>query len=728
MLGAASETRENLRLPSVVPDPASGLPLDAEGATISPWFLAGPKLMADSRSNPAIWILGLILASLALVLGLDATGSPARPVEVALSEEEGPQDEFEARDGASGRGSADRVGSGSPATGTESGITRHASGAGPGARIVGRLLGVNGSPLVERAFTWVLRGESLPPESGSAETDAEGAFSLSCRGVTDKRRTLAVQIAADGGAGVTPRAGARVGVPVPDEMGAAAVGDVRLLAYALLASGRVEDDLGRPVPKAVVSAFDPQLRLERGTFRGPLQGMVRGSSGTVFLNSPGPEIHIGELPQGGTTRIVMTSSLEATEPQVFGGIRFMPSSESELRIIKQLSVESGETRFLQNGQDMRIPLDGVLARAVTDDDGGFQLYGPSRSDGVKLRADAEGHHRVEQDLQGIGAFVTLRMRRVCEVRAEIFVADELPRRVVRFRLEGDDWSVAPKETNYGPGSDGVHRFQLVFRDVPVGPARFMALIKHLEESAFVVDGLVVDPERPVGLEQLQPLDLRGALFRYRLRAVHPNRRPVDQLGSPFLLHVPTGKRERVVGLNWVDGHVEFFSARPELEATLLLPGHRRERIGVRAGESDVVYTPIHPVRVVLPGLREAAADTDRVRVSMILRGNTGLPQSIQGLDVRTGKSRSYSRWHMGRSGGAWLGETDEVQVPLVIDGAYDVIVRLQRKGVSGEESIDVGRVDIELQNLAAEQHVVEIDRTAIRAAVDRQRARVPTGR
>jgi hypothetical protein len=113
-------------------------------------------------------------------------------------------------------------------------------------------------------------------------------------------------------------------------------------------------------------------------------------------------------------------------------------------------------------------------------------------------------------------------------------------------------------------------------------------------------------------------------------------------------------------------------------------------------------------------MRRLCGPDRKVRVSMILESATGLPQGLQAINQLTGDTRSYQRWHLSKSGGAWLGETDLVAVPLIRNGKYQIVVRLHEEGVPGDVSIPAGTHDVVLDDIAPHRIILEFPEAAIR--------------
>ena len=195
---------------------------------------------------------------------------------------------------------------------------------------------------------------------------------------------------------------------------------------------------------------------------------------------------------------------------------------------------------------------------------------------------------------------------------------------------------------------------------------------------------------------MRNLDLMSSLFRYEISAVDSAGQPMGNPASPLLARIvrPGGKME-FIGFVWRGGRVEIFSASPQMEIVQLAPGYRVEQSLISHGMTQLGFFKLPPVRLLMPGLRALLGSDMQVRVSMVLVGDTGLPSSIKALDQRSGKSQGYSRAQLSKSGGAWLRAYDEVQVPLMRDGEYQVVVRLRPPG-AGSVAVVLGNVNVRL--------------------------------
>jgi hypothetical protein len=262
---------------------------------------------------------------------------------------------------------------------------------------------------------------------------------------------------------------------------------------------------------------------------------------------------------------------------------------------------------------------------------------------------------------------------------------------------------------FGTLAPGVYDFQVRLRGFP--------------DPVASVPGLRVDPG-PNERHAAADVDLRDRLFRFRLRAMDQVGRPIRDPGSPLLARIvrPNGSTQ-LVGFPWRGGRVELFSSSPRLVVVQLGSGTRPREQTVPFGDSDLVFERLQPVHLEMPGVRAMCGAGRRVRVSMVLTADTGLPSSFRAEDQASGRSRSYSRAQLGKSGGAWLGDGDVVSMPLMRDGEYRVVLRLYERGVDGPASRGVATVDVRLSGHESPRYRITVDPKLVNEALQELRRR-----
>jgi len=212
------------------------------------------------------------------------------------------------------------------------------------------------------------------------------------------------------------------------------------------------------------------------------------------------------------------------------------------------------------------------------------------------------------------------------------------------------------------------------------------------DDVFVPPGDTRDP-------RLQPLDLRTLLFRYELRAVDAAGQPLP-LDGPILARLPMPDGQVIESaFRWQRGRSELITASPSADLTFFGRGLRTQRLTLGPGPQDVPLAVMPPVQIELPGLRALCGPSRKVRISVILQGDTGLPGDLGGQDQRNGESFRFQRWDLGRTSGGWLGVTDTVEVPLMQSGTYEVLLRPHatdsERSRQGQLSLGTFALDVE---------------------------------
>lgn len=315
-----------------------------------------------------------------------------------------------------------------------------------------------------------------------------------------------------------------------------------------------------------------------------------------------------------------------------------------------------------------------LLETRTDAEGRFALFGELPRGELRVRADTDQHFADSAPLRAIGQQLRIVLQRNGILRGRVLLPEWLSDGTASLQLRPVDAALRARETRTVPlGRRGGGRFQVE----PLRPGSYDALVtvRNLAAPLCTVENLFVPPGL-VRDARFQPLDLRQSLFRYRLRAV-------DFGGNPLPLDGPIVARLRQLdgsvtdaGFRWQKGRAEIIAASAMAEIVAFGKGCAPATVTLLPGDHDVFLKSVTPALVTLPGARLLAGPTRRVRVSVILTEETGLPQWLQGQDQRTGESFSFPRWELGRSNGAWLGPSDTVEVPVVQSGKYEVVLRL----------------------------------------------------
>ncbi|MFY9342156.1 MAG: carboxypeptidase-like regulatory domain-containing protein [Planctomycetota bacterium] len=315
----------------------------------------------------------------------------------------------------------------------------------------------------------------------------------------------------------------------------------------------------------------------------------------------------------------------------------------------------------------------ALLRTRTTADGRFRIDGPLPAGNLRVRADTDAHFADSVPLSRQGQEVRIKIDRNGILRGRVLLPEWLAAGTATLQLRPFDEALRQRETrSVDLTSNRGGRFVIE----PLKPGRFdaLVLVRNLPDPIAVVTDVFVRPgESRDG--RFRPLDLRGALHRYRLRAV-------DGQGQPFGLDGPILARLQKAdgtfaesGFRWQKGRAEIVTGSALADFTFFGRGHRTVRATYAPGEWDVQLPALRPALLELPGARALCGPARTVRVSVILQGDTGLPGSLGGVDQRSGERFGFARWDLGRSSGAWLGASDTVEVPLLQSGKYQVLLR-----------------------------------------------------
>ena len=488
--------------------------------------------------------------------------------------------------------------------------------------LAGRLLDEAGEPLAgARAQLTVWRGDQVQA-TAQIQTVADGSWDCVLRGHGEEaawRVELRCELEPRRVEG-SRRPGFVVGASVP--LGPwpggrrAEVGDVRMSPLPLLCEGKVIDGAGRPVADAQVTVEQEVAAADSGAARS-----LRSLEGLNIVFEGGRR---AELP-------------------------------SNLR---------------QNRARWRA-LPGLQAR--TNAEGSFLIRAEFPPGKLRVRADTDRHFRDAVPLPAPAEDLRVRLLENGIFTGAVVLPSWLPDRSVTVTLQPRDPSGQGREAR----SDRVAaRDQGTFRIEPLraGSYDLLVLLRGLRAPLATVEGVLIQPGENRD-PRIAPLDLGDALHRFRLRAR-------DEAGQLLDLDGPIHARLQALdgtwseaGFRWQEGRAELITAHATAELTFFGRGFQPLRRRFSPGEHDVYLQTQRPALVMVPGARALAGPDRKVRISAILKGDTGYPSTLSGTDQRTGRRFSFPRWDLGRSSGGWLGATDLVEIPLMTAGEYELIFR-----------------------------------------------------
>lgn len=360
-------------------------------------------------------------------------------------------------------------------------------------------------------------------------------------------------------------------------------------------------------------------------------------------------------------------------------------------------------------------------RAFADEDGRFALFAaPGRGPWV-VEAMARNHrmHRSEPMQQPPP------LRIVLQRTGRLIGLAPAPRWLSSNAV---DLTVAPVDGGRPARARvDVRREELTFRtnDLDPGAYRVTLSVRGFDEPLYDNANVWVGP----GEQELDPPlpDLTERLFRYRLQAVASSGAELPPMRSPLVVRYRTlDGSELVTGFPWRGRRIEVIASSPTIEVAWMNTGCRPQSAILSAGDHELLFEILQPVELTVEGARDAVGPDQRVRVSMVLVGDSGLPEGMRARDQGTGDGRNYSRAQLGKSSGAWLPEHGgPMSVPLMLDGDYRVVMRIHGRDRQ-PRSHTVATVPVRLDPLQPTRIVVQADPQKIEA--DLEALRTGSGR
>jgi hypothetical protein len=427
----------------------------------------------------------------------------------------------------------------------------------------------------------------------------------------------------------------------------------------------------------------------------------------------GARLHVPGL-QGGQ-RIELGDIVLGEAPVLTAGVVVDDSGQpvAAASVVVQQEEPPRPGRNEQRGDPWRnLPL---LATS-TEQDGTFVLHGALPPGRLRVRADTNLHFADSVPLQSQGQQLRIRIDRNGILNGRVLLPDWVADGTVTLTMRPFDEQQKRNTQSVGLVRRGGGRFTVQ----PLAPGRYDAIVavRNLPEPLCVLQDVFVRPGETRD-DRMLPLDLSQALFRFRLRAVDAGGRRVP-LDSPILARMRKQDGSTAeAGFRFQKGLAELVATTSMLDLVVFAPGCAVQKLTLGPGEHDVFMQRLQPALVELPGARALCGPQRRVRVSAILEGDTGLPQSLGGLDQRTGDRFNFARWDLGKSHGAWLGVSDTVEIPLMQGGRYQILLRPHATDSesSPQASIPLGIFELRVDGSSFMPVRVPLDAAAVTQAL-----------
>lgn len=380
------------------------------------------------------------------------------------------------------------------------------------------------------------------------------------------------------------------------------------------------------------------------------------------------------------------------------------------------------TRTRRRDQEQVDAQDLPLSTTRSGEDGAFRISGALPAGELRLRATADGHKPAEAALTGQGNRFQLVLQRTGVLRGRVTLPDWIADESASLQLRPRD----PAMKNDARGTPLRHRRggQFAVGDLRPGLYDAVLSLRNLPEPIVVLPQVAIAPgdNRDARLDGLA---LGSLVFRYRLRALGPDGRelPYD---LPVLARVPRADGQRAdVAFRLRGGKGDLILGANGIDVVVFGRGIAPRTLSLYPGDHDLWLTPLPPATIHVPGLRSLVGAERSVRVSMILAANTGLPESLSGVDQRSGEGFSFARWDLGKSNGGWLDQFDTAVVPLQHSGKYEVVLRIgvdaRQDGPQG--SVALGTIDVVLDGSKPPFHTLPLPTNEIANVLREQQRR-----
>jgi hypothetical protein len=359
--------------------------------------------------------------------------------------------------------------------------------------------------------------------------------------------------------------------------------------------------------------------------------------------------------------------------------------------------------------------DSPLGHATTGEDGRFSISGVPPPFPMRVQANAAEHFGDTSPPFGPGAEVRLCLQRSGRLNGTAMLPEWLPADSVTLRLvqAGQPPQKQTRETTLQNRRQG--RFQV--DNLRPGPWEAAVVVRNLPDPVLSFDSVMIAPGDNQDV-RMQPIDLRAALFRYRLQAIGPGG-PLSVEGPVLARLTKPDGTTADVGFRMQKGQAELITQSTMMTLTVFARGYPPQQLTLVPGDHQVYMQPLWPAYVRLPGLRALCGPDRRVRVSAIFAGQTMLPDNLSGMDQRSGEQFSFPRWEMSRSGGGWLDNTDTAEVILSRNGVHDIVLRIyeDQREQGSQVAVPLGKLDVVLDGAGPNTYLMTYDEAKVVAAV-----------
>jgi hypothetical protein len=579
-----------------------------------------------------------------------------------------------------------------------------------------RVLDRSGTPILSRADLWIT-ANGRP---------AQGAFPA-------PRGETGVRIAKPLGDKPVPMAGIPVQAPIrasanfrydwgrpsrlealgPPDPGAEQALELRLDGAKAVIAGRLTTADGQPFgnAKAAVIAwrgdralfelevetiadgrFDLVVEPQGGQPSDWLDFRVLGAAPTdsqLAAEVLGVRAQVGTL-AAGDRRELGTLVLRPLPPLAMGFVRDdtgQPLANANVRL---------QTLIRERDRDEWRDLPG--SRVGSSTDGTFAMFGERPPGQLRLYADRDGHFGADGPMLPPGQATALELPRHGVLVGRVLLPSWVGDGMMELALEPTDPSLDERTKRAQTVRTQLRRSR--------GGRFWLAPLRKGTYDAKITMRSLVDPVLTIAGVYAEPgtnrdgrfarIDLTAAIHRYRLRAA-------DETGRMMALSAPLLVRTRrpdgtlvTAGFRFDRGRAEILAPEPSLEFVAFAAGCAPTIVTLPAGEHVITLQSQQPALLRLPNVRALCGPERKVRVSVIFAGETGYPEWLNAVDQRSGERFQFPRWELGKSGGAWLESSDTVEVPLALEGAYEVVLRVHATGStdSPQASLPLGKHDL----------------------------------